>query len=93
MPGPRPLRSSYLVKKAAFAACHEWSFLERLDVLARAAPGAVFLVNSPIPAARVWDHLPWEAQEAIVAEGPPPSSSSTPTGSPGKRVSAGASTP
>ncbi|MET0850090.1 MAG: 2-oxoacid:acceptor oxidoreductase family protein, partial [Candidatus Rokuibacteriota bacterium] len=39
--GPRPIHSSYLIQRATFVACHQFGFLERLDVLQTAAPGAV----------------------------------------------------
>jgi pyruvate-ferredoxin/flavodoxin oxidoreductase len=63
--GPRPIRSAYLVGRASFVACHQWSFLERRDVLSCAAPGATFLLNAPHPPDRVWDRLPYEVQAAI----------------------------
>ena len=66
--GPRPIRSSYLVGRASFVACHQWSFLERLDVLSVAEPGAVFLLNSPYPPDQVWAHLPGPVRETIVAK-------------------------
>ena len=31
--GPRPIRSSYLITRANFIACHQFSFLERLNLL------------------------------------------------------------
>ncbi len=64
--GPRPIRSTYLVRGARFVACHQFNFLEKLDVLEDAAPGAVFLLNSPYGPDAVWDHLPLEVQESIV---------------------------
>jgi pyruvate-ferredoxin/flavodoxin oxidoreductase len=64
--GPRPLRSSYLISRASFVACHQWSFLERFDMLAIAEPGAVFLLNSPYPPDQVWAHLPRPVQQTIV---------------------------
>ncbi len=45
--GPRPIRSSYLISRANFVACHQFQFLERMDVLASAEPGATFLLNAP----------------------------------------------
>jgi pyruvate-ferredoxin/flavodoxin oxidoreductase len=65
--GPRPIRSSYLVQRASFVACHQVQFLEKADVLEAAAPGATFLLNAPFPAAEVWDRLPREIQERIQA--------------------------
>jgi pyruvate-ferredoxin/flavodoxin oxidoreductase len=64
--GPNPIDAPYLVRQAGFVACHQYSFLDRYDVLEYAAPGGVFLLNSPHPADAVWDELPYEVQEAIV---------------------------
>ena len=64
--GPKPIRSTYLISQASFVACHQFSFLERLDVLKEAAPGATFLLNSPYGPAEVWDHLPRTAQREII---------------------------
>ncbi len=38
--GPQPIRSTYLVTRANFVACHQPSFLERYDMLTALAPGA-----------------------------------------------------
>ncbi|NUN48537.1 MAG: pyruvate:ferredoxin (flavodoxin) oxidoreductase [Candidatus Brocadiae bacterium] len=65
--GPRPIRSSCLIRRAGFVACHQFAFLDRYDVLEAAAPGGVFLLNSPFPAEAVWDELPREVQETILA--------------------------
>ncbi len=64
--GPKPLHSSYLISKASFVACHQFSFLERLDVLKCAEPGAVFLLLSPFGPDQVWDQLPRTAQKQII---------------------------
>ncbi|HZV07616.1 MAG TPA: pyruvate:ferredoxin (flavodoxin) oxidoreductase [Gemmataceae bacterium] len=64
--GPRPIRSPYLISSANFVACHQFNFLEKIDVLEYAAPGAVFLLNSPYRPEEVWDHLPREVQEQIL---------------------------
>lgn len=63
---PRPIESSYLIRKANFVACHQFHFLERIDVLELAAPGATFLLNSPHGPQEVWDHLPIEIQQTII---------------------------
>ena len=31
--GPNPIRSTYLITRASFVACHNFSFLEKMDVL------------------------------------------------------------
>jgi pyruvate-ferredoxin/flavodoxin oxidoreductase len=62
----RPLHSAYLVDRASFVACHQFEFVDRIDLLEHAAPGAVFLLNAPGPAEAVWDRLPREMQEQMV---------------------------
>ncbi len=64
--GPKPIRSSYLISRASFVACHQFTFLERIDVLKNAKPGATFLLNSPFDANTVWDHLPRAVQKQII---------------------------
>ena len=64
--GDKPIRSSYLISRASFVACHQFSFLERVDVLQYAQPGATFLLNSPFSAEEVWDHLPRAIQRKII---------------------------
>ena len=66
--GPQPIRSSYLVSKANFVACHQWIFLERYDMLSSLVPGGVFLLNSPFSKDEVWEHLPRAVQEQLIAK-------------------------
>jgi pyruvate-ferredoxin/flavodoxin oxidoreductase len=65
--GPQAIRSSYLVSKANFVACHQWIFLERYDMLRALVQGGTFLVNSPYGKDEVWDHLPREVQSQLIA--------------------------
>ncbi len=64
--GPNPIHSSYLITRASFVACHNFSFLEKMNVLEAAMPGAVFLLNSPYPAEEVWDRLPRTTQKEMI---------------------------
>jgi pyruvate-ferredoxin/flavodoxin oxidoreductase len=64
--GPRPIRAPYLIQKASFVACHQFNFIERLDVLRLASPGGMFLLNSPHSQDEVWDHLPRGMQQQII---------------------------
>ncbi len=64
--GPRPIESTYLVQQASFIGCHQFGFLEKVDVLERAAAGATVLLNSPHRAGFVWEHLPLEIQREII---------------------------
>jgi pyruvate-ferredoxin/flavodoxin oxidoreductase len=66
--GPRPIRSSYLVSKASFVACHQPTLLDRYDVLDLADQGATFLLNTPHGPDEVWAHLPDSVKTTIVAK-------------------------
>ena len=67
--GPKPIRAPYLINSASFVACHDFNFLERLDVLKIAAPGAIFLLNSAYGPELVWDRLPRLVQGQIITKG------------------------
>src|SRR5450756_533522 len=64
--GPRPIQSTYLVQRAGFIACHQFGFLEKVDVLGRAADGATFLLNSPFGPDEVWARIPVEVQRQVI---------------------------
>ncbi|MDD2950448.1 MAG: pyruvate:ferredoxin (flavodoxin) oxidoreductase, partial [Sulfuricurvum sp.] len=66
--GSKPIQSSYLIQKADFVAVHQAVFLEKLDLLDIAKPGAIFLLNSPYPKEEVWNRLPRVTQEQIIAK-------------------------
>ncbi|HRZ40851.1 MAG TPA: 2-oxoacid:acceptor oxidoreductase family protein, partial [Candidatus Omnitrophota bacterium] len=64
--GPNPIRATYLVSKASFVGCHQFSFLEKYDVLDTIKENGVFLLNSPYGPDEVWDHIPYEIQEKLI---------------------------
>jgi pyruvate-ferredoxin/flavodoxin oxidoreductase len=66
--GPKPLHAPYLIGfgDANFVACHQFSFLERFDMLRYAKPGGIFLLNSIYSQDEVWDQMPVEVQQAII---------------------------
>ena len=66
--GPKPIHAPYLIgaHQANFVACHQFTFIERVDMLKYAKPGAVFLLNTPFGPTEIWDHLPREVQTDIV---------------------------
>jgi pyruvate-ferredoxin/flavodoxin oxidoreductase len=64
--GPEPIRSAYLIQSANFIGCHQFGFLERLDVLRHAAPGATLLLDSEFGPDELWQRLPEEVQRQIV---------------------------
>jgi pyruvate-ferredoxin/flavodoxin oxidoreductase len=64
--GPDPIRSTYLIQRAKFIACHQFPFVERVEMLREAVDGAVFLLNSPFGPDQVWDELPRQMQEELI---------------------------
>ncbi|HVN83304.1 MAG TPA: 2-oxoacid:acceptor oxidoreductase family protein, partial [Candidatus Binatia bacterium] len=66
--GPGPIRSAYLVQQASFVGIHQFQFVDRLDVLELAAPGAVVLLNSPHRKDEVWGRLPREMQRQVLEQ-------------------------
>jgi pyruvate-ferredoxin/flavodoxin oxidoreductase len=64
--GPGKINSTYLITKANFVACHQFNFMEKMDVLDIADEGATFLLNSPYGPDEVWDHLPRNAQQQLI---------------------------
>jgi pyruvate-ferredoxin/flavodoxin oxidoreductase len=64
--GPNPIRSTYLVTKANFVACHQWEFVEKFDLLETAINGSTFLINSPYKPSEIWHHFPRPIQEQII---------------------------
>ncbi len=66
--GPHPIRAPYVIGRgeANFVACHQFTFLEKLDMLKFAREGGVFLLNSTYGPDQVWDHLPVEVQADII---------------------------
>ncbi len=66
--GPGDIRAPYQIGigEANFVACHQFNFLEKLDVLKYAEPNAVFLLNSIYDKNEVWSHLPEQVQQVIL---------------------------
>ncbi|MGN6809406.1 MAG: pyruvate:ferredoxin (flavodoxin) oxidoreductase [Thermomicrobiales bacterium] len=67
--GSRPIHSPYLIARANFVACHQFTFLFRYDLLKAAEEGATFLLNSPYGPDEVWDRLPRAVQQTIIEKG------------------------
>jgi len=64
--GPKEIRSTYLVSKSNFVACHLPVFLERYDVVKPLIAGGTFLLNTPYTKEEVWSKLPRPVQEGLV---------------------------
>ncbi len=64
--GPKPIRSPYFISKANFLACHNFSFLEKYDMLKNLQEGGTFLLTSLYDAGSVWEQLPPKVQKQII---------------------------
>lgn len=64
--GPKEIRSSYLITKANFVACHQTVFIERYDMLQNVVEGGVFLLNTPYDKDNAWNHLPKIVQQQMI---------------------------
>ncbi|HEY0633804.1 MAG TPA: pyruvate:ferredoxin (flavodoxin) oxidoreductase [Gammaproteobacteria bacterium] len=66
--GPEPIRSSYLIgeNSAHFIGCHQSVFLERYDLLEKAARGATFLLNTTVAPEESWNILPRRMQQQML---------------------------
>ena len=67
--GPSPIKAPYLIGQSNFIACHQFNFLEKVDMLTLARQGATFLLNCPYTKEEVWDYLPLIVQETILEKG------------------------
>ncbi|MEA2007748.1 MAG: pyruvate:ferredoxin (flavodoxin) oxidoreductase, partial [Chloroflexota bacterium] len=66
--GPNPINSPYLIgeNEANFLACHQFNFLEQVEMLKYVKSGAIFLLNSIYGPKDVWKHIPLSVQESII---------------------------
>ncbi|MBD3345061.1 MAG: pyruvate:ferredoxin (flavodoxin) oxidoreductase [Chitinivibrionales bacterium] len=64
--GPNKIRRPYLISKANFLACHNFSFLEKYDMLQNLEDGGTFLLTSQYDKNTVWDHIPGRVQKQII---------------------------
>jgi len=69
--GKQIIKSTYLLSdgEADFVACHNFSFLEKYELLKNAKQGATFLLNSPFGKNEVWGKLPKAVQQQIIDKG------------------------
>ncbi len=66
--GPEKIRSSYLIgnNDADFIACHQAIFLQRYNMLDKAADNAVFLLNSHLATEEIWHSLTARMQQQCI---------------------------
>ncbi len=64
--GKKPIHSTYLIQSANFVGCHQFTLLEKFDMLEKIVEGGTFLLNSPYGKDEVWDKLPKKVQQEII---------------------------
>ena len=64
--GKNAINAPYLIDNADFIACHNFTFLEKYDMLSKAKPGGTFLLCSPFEHGDVWNKIPKEVQQQII---------------------------
>ena len=64
--GIDPIRSTYLVNKANFIACHQWYFIEIFHLLGPVIDDSIFLLNSPYKPDKIWHYFPCLVQEQVI---------------------------
>ena len=65
--GPQPIRSTYLITRANFIACHQPTFLDRYEMVRSLVPGGTFLLNTPHSKDEIWSKLPTPVQKSLLA--------------------------
>ncbi len=63
--GDTPIRSSYLVTRADFVACHNQSYMEKYDIVSEIKPGGTFLLNCAWNAEELDHHLSADVKRYI----------------------------
>ncbi len=63
--GDSPIRSSYLISKADFVACHNQSYISKYDIVSEIKPGGTFLLNCGWKQEELDSHLPAEVKKYI----------------------------
>jgi pyruvate-ferredoxin/flavodoxin oxidoreductase len=64
--GKNPINSPYLISNADFLACHNFTFLDKYDVLKNVKAGGTFLLTSEYDKDNVWSKLPGMVQKEII---------------------------
>ncbi|MBQ1311161.1 MAG: pyruvate:ferredoxin (flavodoxin) oxidoreductase, partial [Blautia sp.] len=63
--GKKPIKSTYLIKKADFVACHNPSYVNKYNMVQELVDGGTFLLNCPWDAEALETHLPGQVKAFI----------------------------
>jgi len=64
--GKNPVVAPYLINKATFIACHNFTFLDKYDMLSNLEEGGTFLLTTTFTKAQVWKNLPAAVQQQLI---------------------------
>lgn len=64
--GKKEIQAPFLITSADFLACHHTPHLDQVDMLDNAKKGAIFLINSTIPADQLWSTFTKKVQQQII---------------------------
>ncbi len=63
--GKKPIKSTYLIRKANFVACHNPAYVTKFNMVQELVDGGTFLLNCPWPDEEIGDHLPGQMKKFI----------------------------
>jgi pyruvate-ferredoxin/flavodoxin oxidoreductase len=66
--GKNPVVAPYLINKANFIACHNFTFLNLVDMLVNLDKGGTFLLTSSYNKDEIWEQLPKKVQQDLLAK-------------------------
>jgi len=66
--GKNRIVAPYLINKANFIACHNFTFLDQYDMLANLQEGGTFLLTTAFKKDEIWGHLPTTVQRDLIAK-------------------------
>jgi len=66
--GKNQVVAPYLINKANFIACHNFTFLDKYDMLANLDQGGTFLLTTTFTKDQVWKQLPKTVQQDLIAK-------------------------
>jgi pyruvate-ferredoxin/flavodoxin oxidoreductase len=64
--GKNPVVAPYLINKANFIACHNFTFLNQVDMLKNLEEGGTFLLTTGFDKDHVWAELPGKVQQDLI---------------------------
>jgi len=64
--GKNPVVAPYLINKASFIACHNFTFLDKYDMLTNLEEGGTFLLTTTFTKGQIWKQLPASVQKQLI---------------------------